>query len=1604
MTAADGPVLERVRALTLDALATYAVSPRRVEEDANGERRIHQGGYGDRQLFELIQNAADELVAPADHGGRIHAILTADNLYCANEGAPITADGAETILRMGVSKKRGGQIGRFGVGVKSVLSVTRAPQFFSRSGAFGFDADWSTTEILHAVNHGGLTRGEPPFERLDEVPVLRLARPLDEQSERAADPILDDLLQWATTVVRLPLLPGCAAALSCDIHQSPGRHDRTVREFPHLFQLFSNHVGTVLLDDRRVMPTVRREITLTHDGVNHTIHESRSGAKAITEQHRVFVRAHQVSDASRVLAGELHARGTIDVSWAVPEYHLVRSESGRVVFQVPNERGVFWSFFPTKYSTTLSGALNAAWKTNEDRQNLLDSSSLNSELLDVAAALIVDSLPELVVPEDPAAYLPLLPGRSKESPNWACAYLTEEVWKRAACSPSLPDQDGRLCMPTKLRIHPERLGSAVLSLWRAYPERPRDWVHHSVDSQPIRRGKMHHILEAASHREPESIRAWLEALVEDESPAASAAAIRVLSHLLDHELAPVDAAHQALADEARMARIVLTEEHGLVAAVPGRVFRRTAEDGLRDDLTYVDQQIAGDPTMLRHLDRLAIRDADNQGRFHSVLDQGFKGYTDDSWSRFWELVRVAGGTSQTSVIRSKVSDPAMTIRVKTMAGVFRPMKHCLLPGPVVPSDGSRDARLTVDIAFHTDDLSVLRELGMTDRPTTGYRPEEDDWFADYHRDAYDTYCGELESTASRVQLHTVRLEGSPTAGPLHLFIDLSDEGKAAFLATMPEDGLVENWTRQIGRSVNTRTAVESPIRWLLRGHGTVKTSKGLTPTVDAVGPQLADYAAVLPVAEISAIKARRLGLPDRAEQVGPERWSNLLEMAKTSTDDTFVGRTYALLIRVAPDVVNAEVDVRCRVGDGWEQRPDSDIAVAFTQDQYAELIRERHPALLVSAAEDIEQAEYMIREWGMRRVAEVVERRVRYVASGPGVLLTDEYPPLRQLFGTRVAGLQLQHCSELEEVVRTADGTRTATLRAVRQESTLLVVDGASHDETLALADQEFGWLLGPDGCRRLIDAQLRQEQDQVMQARVRSIRASDSVIEKIALLIDAEDLRNGLPDGLVDSEIAETGHEPDGRRLAEMAYNAHDDSILRVHSKDIAALFPKAPSRFDGGSSALGFVASLGFPDTFAGASIPSLPMRLEAEGPTEFPGLHDYQELISTRLTALLRQNTPQRAMLSLPTGAGKTRVASEGVIRWIRESGVPTGPIVWIAQTNELCEQAVQSWKFVWEKVGPKQPLVIDRLWHSNSATPVSSRPHLVVATDAKLRVCLATEEYRWLRDASLVLVDEAHVAISPTYTMILEHLGLTHRESRCHLIGLTATPYRNDVDLTRRLVQRFGDRRLDDGIFAGEPIPSLQQLGVLSQVEHRELVGAEMQLSTDELATVAEFNGFLPKGAEQRLAENEKRNHLLIEEISALPSDWPVLVFATSVQHAKFLAAKLGDRGIRAAAIDSATPAAERRQRVNAFRDGSIRVITNYGVLSQGFDAPATRAVVIARPVFSANIYQQMVGRGLRGLRNGGKDSCLILDVRDNITNFHKELAFNEFEHLWDGSAL
>ncbi|MFG2420453.1 DEAD/DEAH box helicase [Streptomyces sp. NPDC048448] len=1560
-------------------LQTYQVDPGLVPEHANGERRITQGGYGDRQLFELVQNAADEI---ASHpGGVVQVVLTAKHLYCANEGDPVTPEGAETILRMSMSRKRGGQIGRFGVGVKSVLVVTDAPQFFSSSGSFGFDREWALEKI----------RAVPGVrERLGErfeAPVLRMARPLDASTERAQDPVLDELSGWATTVVRLPLLDGAAGRLALDMHGGRTTAGSSREEFPLGFQLLSPHVAKVVLEDRRPRPAIRRVLTAESRGNLRTLVEERTGKPTIRADWRVFSTTHEPGPAARADAGELHDRLALDLAWAVPALEK-DPKTGLHVSPQSRGRGRFWSFFPTKYEMSLSGILNGAWKTNEDRQNLLDSSAFNEEMIRVSASLVVDSLSGLAPAEDPAAYLPLLPGRVKEAISWADEFLTRKIWEQTAVRPSLPDQEGVLRRPTELRV-PPRLDkdrhAGWMRLWHESPGRPSNWLHPNAEADTLRSGKVEHILGAAAHGRTD-VREWLEALVEGGSAEASATAIRLVA-----EMVKAGSAH---AEEARGAKIVLTEEHGLVPPVPGQVFRRADEDGLRESLVYVVGEIARDPKLASALSLLGIREADVEGRFVSVLDRGFDGYGNAEWERFWDLFRQAGGRRLTPTVLHHVPTARETLRVRTADGKFRPARDAMLPGTVV--DPGRDPAIAVDTRFHSDDLAFFREIGLRERPSTSVRPESEAWFEEYREAVHTSYLRALDKQAPRPAISRMKVEGSAIGGPLHLFRSLSEESRAAFLKALPDDAVVDNWTRQIGAQSNTRQAVMSPIRWMLKKYGTVATSQGVKPLSEAVGPQLAAYRDVLPVADLSPEKARKLRLPTTVDDVPAERWRTLLSEVTRSEDDAFVGNTYVMLTRFGAEFPEDAL-TRCRIGDDWDTRPDDEITVGVGTAEYRALRAEQLPALLVATAED---AELMVGKWGMKRFADSITRETREVPEGAPVPLVELYPALRQRLNSANRNTSVQRCSELEEVTRTPNGAKPRPLDAVRQGDTVRVRVPLPPEPLLLLIDRELGLGLGATGCRTVLEQQERMARDSATRAALKAVREAEDVVTKIELLIGAEALRSGLPEGLMEAELLETeGAEPSGHRIAQMAFNAHGDGVLQQHARDVQARHPNAPVAYGGSSAAVTFVSDLRLPAAFAGARTPSPPAFETVDGPRDFPRLHAYQEDLVRNIMTMLDRLAPQRAMLSLPTGAGKTRVTAEAVIRWVKQAGDLEGPLLWIAQTEELCEQAVQSWKFVWSKVGAEQSLTISRLWGSNEVGDVVDHPHLIVATDAKLERCLDTDAYAWLRQASLVIVDEAHTAVSKRYTQILGQLGLTQYETGRHLLGLTATPFRNtNEEETRRLVSRFGNRRLDEGVFlSGDPYADLQEWGMLAQVEHRTLEGGLIELTRDEKAQ-ADRMATLARAAEQRLADDHARSRRIVDAVAGLDA-WPTLLFATSVDHAKYLAAMLNDRGISSAAVDSTTSSQDRRRRIEDFRAGRIRVLTNYGVLTQGFDAPATRVVVVARPVFSTNVYQQMIGRGLRGPKNGGKDTCLILNVADNISNFDTQLAFTQFEHLW-----
>ncbi|MFI7125721.1 DEAD/DEAH box helicase [Nonomuraea sp. NPDC050153] len=1558
----EGPsVLEVILQQAARVLETYKIDPGLIQEHANGERRIKEGGYGDRQIYELVQNGADEL--RNDPGGEISVILTGTHLYCANQGTSMTPEGADTILRMGVSRKRGGQIGRFGVGVKSVLSVTDVPEFFSREDdrSFGFDREWAELEIK---------RVQPATT---ETPVLRIARPLDRDRAAAADPILKELLSWGTTVVRLPLKPVAVSRLAKDID-----------DFPAEFSLFSPHVGTVTLEKRLSGQVSKRQIFQQVNGDRRTLQKVLSVAgreeREENDEWRVFTCVHRPSVKALEEAGELHDRPEIDIAWAVPD----------VEGRAPG-RGQFWAYFPTNYTTTLRGIINAPWKTSEDRQNLYAGNRFNEELIVAVADLVVSSFPLLARAEDPGAYLDFVPARGFEEPQWAAKALVGTIWEIAANRPVFPDQNGKFDTPANVRLHPDDLRPEWLQWWSEHVGRPAKWIHHSVEKAKYRhrRDSANRIL---SHTTTPvaTVKEWLEALVSDGSPEASARAVLIAADMRRHK--------HPQAEDALRARIILTETLGMVTPST-QVFRRSAADGLADNTIYVDERVyAGDEVIARALDSLGIHEADHVGRFASVVERGFLGYVDRDWVAFWELARLAGPAGVRAAFNGRGINTAKELKVKTLMGDFRRIRDCLLPGRVVPGDGSRDKKITVDMHFHREDRAFLPDLGLLEGPIANVDPEGESWFEDYKEAYWKQYVAKLPANEPRPTLAKMHFDGTSPAGPLHLFQPLSPEGRAAFLKTIPSGGAVANWTMQPGnKGVASRRSIASPIRWLARKYGYLQTSRGLRAIARCVGPELIAHKDVLAVADVSAGIASMLALPHALGDLRESLWEELVEEASSSIEDAFPGKVYALMFEVAVDFPEGAT-TRCRVGDEWRSDvEDKDIAVTAVRSEYDALVRERVPALLVPTDS---LAETMREAWGMLAPSDAIQKEIRYVGQTEAVLLLEEFPYLRTLRRPQVEGWSTVRCDELEEIIRTPKGMRTQSIPAavMPQERKVLVRMPADDLQVLNAVDRVLKLSLGPANCKGILDRRELERNNE----RIQRIRQTESVAEKLLQLAGAEALKKGLPEGLLESDQVGKGSALGERRIAELAHNAYGTEVLRIYRKDIEVEFSQLSASFRGDATSVRIVNDLHFPGEYAGTKGETLPPLEKVSGPTAFPRLHDYQERLAQKAVELLTRYDAPRAMLCLPTGAGKTRVAAEAVIRVIKERGLGGRPVLWIAQSEELCEQAVQSWSFVWSKVGPAEQLVINRLWSTREAAPSRDTAQLVVATDAKLDACLGTPEYAWLRDPALVIIDEAHASITPRYTALLSSMGLTFRETSRPLIGLTATPFRgfNETE-TNRLVERYGGNRLDEGIFAsGDPYAELQELGVLARVDHRQLEGTTLTLSEEDLRQATAFEGArLPASVEDKLGRDIERNQMLIREIQALPEGSPILLFATSVNHAKLMAAQLNDLRIRSAAIDSSTPDADRRTLIEKFRRKQIRVLANYGVLAQGFDAPATEVVIVSRPTYSPNVYQQMIGRGLRGPKNGGKETCLILDVADNIINYDRQLAFTQFEYLW-----
>ena len=370
--------------------------------------------------------------------------------------------------------------------------------------------------------------------------------------------------------------------------------------------------------------------------------------------------------------------------------------------------------------------------------------------------------------------------------------------------------------------------------------------------------------------------------------------------------------------------------------------------------------------------------------------------------------------------------------------------------------------------------------------------------------------------------------------------------------------------------------------------------------------------------------------------------------------------------------------------------------------------------------------------------------------------------------------------------------------------------------------------------------------------------------------------------------------------------------------------------------------------------------------------------------------------RLVVQMPTGSGKTRTAMELICEHFIEAKSPS-TVIWLANSSELCEQALQCFDETWKFIGNRD-VAVHRCWGSLDRNINKNLEQF----DLNFVVC--SFQTVWPRiqkqifpseKCSLLVVDEAHIAVAETYKASIEAI---QQASGCRVLGLTATPGRTEDIEIRALAKLFQGNLIglkDPRGHFENAITFLRSENVLSTVEYVELQ------SNVEIIHSQTIGGDFPDRLLKFLGANPQRLKVVVENLLPfLKEGKKVILFAPSKQSSQFFASIFSYLGFASAHIDGDTPTLTRRTVIREFNQQKTQIISNYGVLATGFDSPKIDLVCLARPTKSPVLYSQMIGRGLRGPAVGGTEHCTILEVRDNFVGMAMETDLYEiFGDYW-----
>jgi superfamily II DNA or RNA helicase len=258
------------------------------------------------------------------------------------------------------------------------------------------------------------------------------------------------------------------------------------------------------------------------------------------------------------------------------------------------------------------------------------------------------------------------------------------------------------------------------------------------------------------------------------------------------------------------------------------------------------------------------------------------------------------------------------------------------------------------------------------------------------------------------------------------------------------------------------------------------------------------------------------------------------------------------------------------------------------------------------------------------------------------------------------------------------------------------------------------------------------------------------------------------------------------------------------------------------------------------------------------------------------------------------------------------------------------------------------------------------------------------------ANSIVVHNCHHSVTDSYEKIIRHFGLSKRLEEINpnyttsngkklLLGLTATPNRSDnVGLISVFDNIVYDYSIKEAITDGWLV-DVKGTKITTKVGLDLVSSRAGDFATNELSHAVNI---------------KERNKLVVHSWLKHAQQRQTVIFCVDINHAQELANEFRLAGVMTEAIWDSDP--NRSQKLRLHKEKVLQVITNVGILTEGYNDPSVSCILMARPTKSSLLYCQMVGRGLRLEEDTGnlheaiknnlsvKKDCLIIDIVDNTS--------------------